>query len=136
MMREVLKVLREKRGAARLAPHEDWSVVYDNASIHKNFPAIIAGHAVWHPIAPHSPDCNKPIEHVWGQMEAAKGAWVQQQQEQEPSVRVTAAAFRQAVQEMFFSISRESIAADVATLPATYDAVVAAGGGYPPAALM
>lgn len=136
MMRELLKVLRARRAEAGLARGEMWSVVYDNASIHAEFEELCAGQAVLHAIAPHSPDFNKPIEHVWGQMEASKAAWVEQQRGQTPPARVTPAAFRQAVQGFFDNITRESIAADVASLPATYAAVKDAGGGYPPAALM
>lgn len=136
MMRELLKELRARRDEAGLQRGELWSVVFDNASIHAEFAELCAGQVVVHPIAPHSPDFNKPIEHVWGQMEASKAAWIEQQRGQQAPAAITPAAFREAVRGFFNNITRESIAADVASLPDTYAAVQAAAGGYPPAALM
>ena len=55
--------------------------------------------------------------------------WLERQEEQ----RLTVEACKQELQRLFFEVLQaSSIAADVATLKATYQAIVDAQGGYPP----
>lgn len=135
-VRELIKVLRQRSCEAGLKRGEDWALVFDNASVHAGLEDVCAGKVVVMHIPAHSPDFNKPIEHVWGQMDANVHAWVRQRQQQQPGARITPAQLQVQVREAFESVSKESVAADVASLHGTYDAVVAVEGAYPAACFM
>jgi hypothetical protein len=133
---DLIKLLQLRRAEAGLQPREDWAFVYDNASVHAELGCVCAGKVVVVHIPPHSPDFNKPIEHVWGQIDAHVHAWVRQRQQQQPGARITAAQLQAQVAAAFQGVSKDSVAADVASLPDTYEAVIAARGAYPPARFM
>ena len=95
-------------------------------------------------IPPHSPDFNKPIEHVWNQIKRK----ILVRLYQEVGVKLTAELAQEWVAAAFFSTTKESIQADILTLPDTWKIVKAptdetvttsknekvqgSFGGYPP----
>ena len=78
----------------------------------------------------HSPECNKPIEHVHGHMDQLMHSWLVKWREEKGQVNPKPEECMQACKDFFFGLPTSKIAADISTLPATWQAIVAAGGGY------
>jgi hypothetical protein len=91
---------------------------------------VLEGRAmIWHQAA-HSPDTNKPIEHVHAQLDSHMHRWLRCQRTQHAGTRITVAACMQELERAFAALPTSSIAADVATLPETWKAIVDNEGGY------
>jgi hypothetical protein len=84
---------------------------------------------VW-PQATHSPDTNKPIEHVHAQLDTKMHKWLRAQRMQHPAPRITPDDCIAELHRAFAALSTSSIQADVATLPDTWKAIVDNEGGY------
>jgi transposase len=70
-------------------------------------------------IPPHSPDFNKPIEHVWNQIKRKLLARIYKESE----VQLTPQMAQEWVAEAFTSTTKESIQADIKTLPDTWQII-------------
>lgn len=80
------------------------------------------------PLPPHSPDMHKVIEHCIGRLTSMVVAELADTE----AVQLSVAHWQARLEDMFFnSISPESIAKDVASLGATYQAICDVGGAWP-----
>jgi len=123
-------VLDSKRTELGMRRHDKFHLVLDNATVHAEAAAIAGNRADLWPHPPHSPDCNKPVEHVHGQLDAHMHHWLTQQRLNNPHTRITVAHCKAELDRAFASIPTSSIKADVESLPATWDAIIANHGGY------
>jgi hypothetical protein len=130
ILAELKQVLLSKRREARLKRGEKFIICVDEASVHKDAEQILAPEMEKLPHAPHSPECNKPVEHCHGQVDAKMKAWLVEWRRQHPTGNPTPDQCKAAVADAFRSIPTASIAADVATMPDTWQAIVDAGGGF------
>lgn len=130
IMEELLQKLEERRQEAGLARTDCWFICFDQATAHTGADAVLADRALLWLQAPHSPDTNKPIEHVHAQLDSHMHKWLRTQRTQHAGTRITVAACMQELQRAFAALSTSSIAADVHTLPETWKAIVDNEGGY------
>lgn len=130
IVKRLLHVLSERKIEAGLRRNDKWYICFDHASVHNNVASLLGRNAELWPQPAHSPDFNKPIEHVHSQVDAAVKGWLKQQRQQNPQHRITPAESMQQVEDAFYRISTTSIKADIESLPNTWQAVVANGGGY------
>lgn len=80
------------------------------------------------PLPPHSPDMHKVVEHCIGRLTTKVNAELADTEDVQQSV----AYWKGRMEEFFFQqISAESIAKDVASLRATYQAIVQVQGAWP-----
>jgi hypothetical protein len=110
-------------------------ICYDHASVHNNIAAVLGTRAHIWPQPSHSPDCNKPIEHVHAQVDAGMKRWLRQRRAEIPRRRITVEEAKAECIRRFKSIPQASIADDVASLPDTWQAIVDNSGGFVPNAL-
>jgi hypothetical protein len=127
---ELLQKLQERRQEAGLEPTDCWFICFDQATAHTMAHEVLEGRAmIWHQAA-HSPDTNKPIEHVHAQLDSHMHKWLRSQRTQHAGTPITVAACMQELQRAFAALPTSSIAADVATLTETWQAIVDNEGGY------
>lgn len=98
--------------------------------MHKEAPALLPPGWQLLPHPAHSPECNKPIEHVHGQMDQKMHKWLQDWRATRGNVDPTPQECKQQCIDFFTALPPSKIAADIDTLPATWQAIVTAGGGY------
>jgi hypothetical protein len=110
-------------------------ICYDHASVHNNIAAVLGNRAHIWPQPPHSPDCNKPIEHAHAQVDDGMKRWLRQRRAERPRRVIAVDEAMAECTRRFKGVSQASIAADVASLPATWQAIVANHGGFVPNAL-
>lgn len=80
------------------------------------------------PLPPHSPDMHKVIEHCIGRLTSMVVAELADTED----VQLSIAHWQARLQDMFMNhISADSIARDVSSLPATYQAIIDVGGAWP-----
>ena len=130
ILTELKNVLSNRRQEAGLHHYEQYILCLDHATAHSQA-AQILGHG-WQllPHPAHSPDCNKPIEHVHGQLDAKMKSWLVELRQQQPNAHPTPQQCKDQLRAFFNSLTPASINADVATLPATWQAIVNNDGGY------
>ena len=126
LMKDLVEVLRSPAAMAKLKRGERWSLRYDNAGVHNTAAAHHPG-LPRHPHPPKSPDCQKVVEHVHSYLTQQMQSWLWAQ----GSAAVTAATAKAQLEAAFGRYPAESLAADVASLKATYTAIIAGGGAYP-----
>ena len=131
IMTKLKGILDATENMRKLKRGERWLYSYDNDKVHMGADLTDAG------IQPSdrfdlpacSSDMHKAVEHIHGWLQMKMQDWLERQEEQ----RLTVEACKQELQRLFFEVLQaSSIAADVATLKATYQAIVDAQGGYPP----
>jgi hypothetical protein len=130
LLQDLKTELQTKRAEAGLRRNEQFIIVMDQATVHHQAPQVLGAGWQLLPHPPHSPDCNKPIEHVHGQLDAKMKQWLVNLREQQPGVDPTVEQCKAQLVNFFNSIPTASIAADIATLPKTWQEIVNQGGGY------
>lgn len=88
----VKKLLRELSAAK--AQHgfrrsDRFYICYDHATVHNQIAAVLGSQALIWPQPSHSPDCNKPIEHVHAQVDAGMKQWLRERRDKVPRQRIT-----------------------------------------------
>lgn len=129
-LRELLVLLESKKIELGMRRNDKFHLVLDNATVHAEAAAVAGNKADLWPQPPHSPDCNKPIEHVHGRLDAHMHHWLRQQRVNNPGGRITVEHCKAELQLGFSSIPASCIKADVESLPATWEAIIANHGGY------
>jgi hypothetical protein len=102
----------------------------DHATVHNEAGGLLPPGWQLLPQPAHSPDCNKPIEHVHGQMDEKMHSWLLDWRATPGNGEPTPQQCVSQCRAFFEAVPTGSIAADIATLPATWQAIVAAGGAY------
>lgn len=135
IVKELLAVLSDKKIELGLKRSEKFWICLDHASVHNEMVQVVGTKARLWPQPAHSPDCNKPIEHVHAQVDAAVHDWLVEMRQQQPRHKILVEECKAKVEEVFYSIPTSSIKADVESLPSTWDAIIANGGGHVPSKL-
>jgi hypothetical protein len=135
----IVKKLLQELSAAK-AQHgfkrtDKFYICYDGASVHHQIAAVLGSKAHIWPQPSHSPDCNKPIEHVHAQVDDKMKDWLKQRRAAVPRQKIMVEEAMAECTRVFRSISQESIESDVASLPQTWQAIVDNHGGFVPDAL-
>jgi hypothetical protein len=130
VLTELKVVLEAKKQEAGLRRNEQWILCLDHARAHNQAAAVLGSGMQLLPHPPHSPDCNKPVEHIHGQLDAMMKTWLSEWREQQPTAHPTPQLCKDTLVNFFKSISTQSIADDVATLPDTWQAIVDELGGF------
>lgn len=123
-------MLNSKKIELGMRRGDKFHLVMDRATVHAEAAAVAGNKADLWPQPPHSPDCNKPIEHVHGQLDAHMHQWLVQERTNHPHTPIAVEQCKSELQRAFASIPASSIQADVETLPATWGAIIANQGGY------
>lgn len=138
ILKRLLSKLSEKKIELGIPRTEEFHICYDHASVHNTLHKVIQSTSlkvkIW-PQPPKSPDCNKPIEHVHGWIDADMHKWLRHTRCLNPNHKIHEDECKQKCIEFFEKIPASKIAADVETLPDTWQAIVDAGGDHIPAAL-
>src|SRR5512139_887337 len=129
---QALSAAKTQHGVKRT---ERFYICYDGASVHNQIAAVLGRRADIWPQPAHSPDCNKPIEHVHAQVDAQMKEWLKQRRAAVPRRRITVEEAMAECTRVFTNISKASIASDVASLPQTWQSIVDHHGGFVPNAL-
>lgn len=128
---ELRQLLYSRSNKKHLHLGQKWQLSIDNDSAHGA--ANLGSSGVW-PDAERwyqpalSPDLNKVAEHVHAFITPRMHQWHISRRDNLPSVEECKSKLR----ELFLSYTKESIARDVQSMPATYQAVIDAGGLYVP----
>ena len=130
IVKELLAVLSEKKAELGMKRNEKFWICLDKATVHNEVVQVVGTKANLWPQPPHSPDFNKPIEHVHAQVDAAVHAWLLESRQSQPSHKVTVEQSKAKVEEAFYNIPTSSIKADVESLPSTWEAIIANHGGF------
>lgn len=120
---------------AGLQRNEHFIICYDNATVHKTAHELLPTGWERLPQPAHSPECNKPIEHVHGQMDQKMHSWLAEWRRDNGDAQPTPALCKAKCEQFFRALSAQKISDDVDTLPATWQAVVSAGGDHIPPAV-
>lgn len=123
-------MLEAKKIELRMPHNTKFHLVLDHATVHDEAAAVAGSRADLWPQAPHSPDTNKPIEHIHGQLDAQMHSWLVYQRLTYPHHRITVDMCKAELQRAFAAIPTSSIKADVESLPATWEAIIANHGAY------
>lgn len=132
IVKELMAVLSEKKIECGLKRTDKFWLCLDHASVHNQVIDVLGSQVKLWPQPAHSPDCNKPIEHVHAQVDAGVHAWLVEVRQQQPHHRITVAECMAKVEQVFYSIPTSSIKADVESLPSTWEAIIDNLGGYVP----
>ena len=130
IVRQLLAALSAAKAQHGFKRTDKFYICYDHATVHNQVAAVLGNRALIWPQPSHSPDCNKPIEHVHGQLDAKMKSWLVELRQQQPNAHPTPQQCKDQLRAFFNSITPASINADVATLPATWQAIVNNDGGY------
>ena len=123
-------MLKSKKVEAGLKRTEGFIICLDNATVHHDARSLLPPGWDLLPQPPHSPECNKPIEHVHGQMDQLMHSWLVKWRDEKGRVNPSPQVCMQQCIDYFTALPTSQIAADISTLPATWQAIVAAGGAY------
>ena len=135
IVKKLLEALSAAKTKHSIKRTEKFYICYDGASVHNQIASVLGTRALVWPQPSHSPDCNKPIEHVHGQLDEMMKEWLKQRRAAVPHRKITVDEAMAECTRLFHSISQASIASDVASLPATWQAIVDCHGGFVPDAL-
>lgn len=127
---ELVDELQDKKRAAELGRREGFILSIDNATVHLGADGLLP--AGWE-VLPHpaySPDCNKPIEHVHGQLDDLMHKWLLQWRRLHAGGNPTPAECKAQCLAYFNALSPASLAADINTLPETWQEIINVGGSY------
>ena len=130
MLKELVKLLEEKKKDAGLQAQDKFYLCYDNASVHESARKVLGTKWLrWeHPAK--SPECNKPVEHIHAVLDAHMHKWVREQLRQNPTHRLSPEECLAENSKVFHALPVNSIYKDVMSLPDTWNAIVAAKGGH------
>lgn len=125
-----MQELQDKKLAAGLGCREHFIICLDHATVHNEAATLLPPGWQLLPHPPHSPECNKPVEHVHGQMDEKMHSWLVDWRQLRGDVNPTPQECQDQCVAFFTALPTSRIAADIRTLPATWDAIIAAGGDY------
>ena len=131
MLERLLGVMESKRYEHREMRNEKWYLSFDATSVHGDVAKVAGDRALIWPMPPHSPDCNKPIEHIHAQMDQWAHKLVRELQARVPPGRLTSPEAQEQAATHFYSLSADAITDDIMSLVATWNAIIAHDGGYP-----
>lgn len=127
---QLISELQARKYEAGLRRAEHFIICLDHATVHNEAAGLLPPGWQLLPQPAHSPDCNKPIEHVHGQMDEKMHSWLRELRASTGTPEPTPQQCMSQCRDFFRAVPTSSIAADIATLPATWQAIVAAGGAY------
>ena len=125
-------VLESRRLASGLRRGEQFIICIDHATAHNQAAQILGPGWQLLPHPPHSPDCNKPIEHVHAQVDDKMKRWLKQRRAEVPRRKIAVQEAMDECTRVFKNIPQASITRDVASLPKTWQAIVDNHGGFVP----
>jgi hypothetical protein len=135
IVKQLLQALSAAKAQRGIKRTEKFYICYDGASVHNQIAAVLGRRANIWPQPSHSPDCNKPIEHVHAQVDDKMKEWLKQQRAAVPRRKITVEEAMTECTSVFTNISQASIESDVASLPQTWQSIVDNHGGFVPNAL-
>lgn len=109
-----------------LRASEHWLISYDNAGAHTEAEHKVPG-LNRQTLPPKSPDMHKVVEHVHAWLTEKMQQWLRAQQ----TNKVTSEDAQAELKRLFKSYPTDSLRRNVASLPETYKAIIAAGGAFP-----
>jgi hypothetical protein len=130
IFRELVQVLKNRKIDAGLKRSEGFILCIDGASVHNEAHNLLPRGWQLLPHPAHSPECNKPIEHVHSQMDEKMHSWLLQWRESHPNTNPTPQQCKDQCVAFFTALPADKIEADINTLPDTWEAIVAARGDY------
>ena len=130
LLEDLLGVLEERKIEAGLRRNQKWALCFDGATAHGDAASVIGNRAEIWPQPAHSPDMNKPIEHVHAQLDDLMHKWMREMRKQTPPVRLNPDLCKAQATSLFYQLPAEKIEADVKSLWETYRAIDAADGKY------
>jgi hypothetical protein len=131
IMGKIKAAVNSRENRRKLRAGERWMYSCDNDKVHVGADLTTVGimDGDRFDLPPCSSDMHKTVEHVHGWLQAGMQLWLEGEEEQ----RLTPAQCKAQLEHLFCNVLKaSSIAADVASLKGTYQAIIAAGGGYPP----
>ena len=135
ILQDLKDELLPRAAEAGLADDETFIIVLDHGPVHTHARTICGHDMEVLPHPPHSPDCNKPVEHTHSLVDMRLKDWLVQWRQQHPVRNPTVAQCKAQCEQIFQSITTESIHADIMSLPATWQGIVDRQGGWLPDAL-
>lgn len=135
IVKQLLEELSRRKLELGMKRTEKFWICFDKATVHNQVQQILGTQAKVWPQPAKSPECNKPIEHVHGWIDADMHKWLRRVRRQEQGHRITVEECKAKCTELFKNIPASTVAADVETLPKTWQAIVDADGGHIAAAL-
>lgn len=123
-------MLQDKKVAAGLKRTENFIICIDQATVHNEAHTLLPRGWQLLPHPAHSPECNKPIEHVHSQMDTKMHDWLLEWRQSSGNRHPTPQQCRDQCIAFFTALPASRIEADIKTLPDTWEAIVAAGGDY------
>jgi hypothetical protein len=127
---ELVQVLQDRKLEAGLRRTEHFIICLDHATVHNEAATLLPQGWQLLPHPPHSPECNKPIEHVHGQMDEKVHSWLLEWRDTHGDSNPTPQQCTDVCRDFFTALPTSKIAADISTLPDTWRAVVAVRGDY------
>jgi hypothetical protein len=130
IFKALIAELQDRKAEAGLRRSEGFLICLDHATVHKDAASLLPPRWQLLPHPAHSPECNKPVEHVHGIIDAHMKHWLVQFRQQQPGANPTPAQCKTQLTNFFHAIPTASIAADVSTLPDTWGEIVKQGGDH------
>lgn len=130
-MQKIKAALQNPDNSSRSSRTKKWRFSYDNDKVHIGADLSSVGILEKDRFAlpPCSSDMHKTVEHVHAWLQAQMQKWLETVEQQ----KLTPEMCQEQLEHIFYQqLKPSSIAADVASLKDTYQAIIAAGGGYPP----
>lgn len=132
IMGQVKATMDSPKNAQLLQRKEQWLYSWDNDKVHKGADLTKVGIKAEDrfELPELSSDMHKVVEHVHAWLQLRMQQWLEDKDDE----KVTVQQCKAELQRLFeHELTTESIKEDVATLKATYQAVIRHGGGYIPA---
>lgn len=135
IVKQLLSEMSQAKIRAGIPRTEKFYICYDHASVHSEIAQVLGHRALIWPQPSHSPECNKPIEHIHSQVDENEKGWLKRKRAEQPRGAIAVEVAKAECTRFFKGISLESIQRDVHSLPATWDAIIASRGGFIPSAV-
>lgn len=132
IVRQLLAALSAAKAQHGFKRTDKFYICYDHATVHNQVAAVLGNRALIWPQPSHSPDCNKPIEHVHAQVDDKMKRWLKQRRAEVPRRKIIVQEAMDECTRVFKNIPQASITRDVASLPKTWQAIVDNHGGFVP----
>ena len=132
IVRQLLAALSAAKAQHGFKRADKFYICYDHATVHNQVAAVLGNRALIWPQPSHSPDCNKPVEHVHAQVDDKMKRWLKQRRAEVPRRKIAVPEAMDECTRVFKNIPLASIAKDVASLPQTWQAIVDNHGGFVP----
>lgn len=120
IVRQLLAALSAAKAQHGFKRTDKFYICYDHATVHNQVAAVLGNRALIWPQPSHSPDCNKPIEHVHAQVDDKMKRWLKQRRAEVPRRKIVVQEAMDECTRVFKNIPQASITRDVASLPKTW----------------